>query len=348
MTKVVANTIIQTDTFAGWLDKTNELATEIRTSIVTTANSANVQFTGANTTGNAFVVGVFGASALSMLGDSNSDAFVRVIPNGETDSANTSGNLVFQSETVFNANLYANSINVDIEGNVVSNGTNFDVTATLIELNGAVANVESTTTNFNGTDAVFYANVSSEAANVTFGNSAAATVMNIDQADLYVQSNATFQGSTLTVNASATFDTNTTFNETAIANTVDADTILVDTLSVGNSDIVGQSTTLDSSNATNETIESFAANTYYGAKIIVSGRHTNSTVTEVQSTEVLIVTDGTDVFMTTYGTLSTDVSNDFSVFDLDAEVSSGNVNLLANTGHANTKITVLSQLFKIQ
>lgn len=652
MTKSVANTIVQTDTFAGWIDRTNELATEVRNSIVTTANSANVQFSGANTAGNGFVVGVFGANTFAMLTDGNDDAFIRAIQNGETDSANSSGNIVFQSVTNFNANVFANNITVDIEGNVVSNGTNFSITtsqdldvtssnvvisategmsiatpdlvvsgnnvdlnstyanvsgtdlyvtsnvfveaanltigngavstdtsvdtatlsvsanatfsganvyangtefkvasntvingtvadvnanvdidnantninATTFFLGGTTANLNSTTVFVSGTTTnvssnvnilggTLYAsaNVEVEAANVTIGNTTSTGIVNVATQDFNVSSNVDITGSNLNVSAVADFSANVIVNsndffvdtsnqrvgvgtdspstivhvtgpgaqtvtfeggsanvlivansqsnfygsqnvviktagskhiklhangstaaaytamlaangnfgigntapaeklvvagqvratanvtlqdELTVNNAITANTLtltsnatlvdvtaeditantitltsnvtLQDSMSVNNAisantltvsgtidhaNVVilqSDTTTLDANTDTQEAIVTFAVATYHSARITVTGRHTNSSVSEVQMTEVLAVTDGTDVFMTTFGTLSTDVSNDFSVFTIDADVDSGNVRILANTSHSNTTITATSQLFKI-
>jgi hypothetical protein len=86
------------------------------------------------------------------------------------------------------------------------------------------------------------------------------------------------------------------------------------------------------------------------AKVIVSGKHSNTSVTENQITEVLMVNDGTDVFLTTYGQITTDDDNTGEdLFTLSANVDSGAMRLyVANTaGYANVHATGLSQGFKV-
>ena len=545
MTKQVANTVVQTDTFAGWVEKTNELATHMRESVVTTALDANSHVTGANTVGNAFVVGVFGASAFAMSTDSNSDAFIRAIQNGESDSANSSGNIVFQSDTNFNANVFANAVTVDIEGNVVSNGTSFSVTTTgntdieaanvVIKatatgtINAAALFVEGTTTNVSsnvnikGVNLFVSANVDIECGEILIGNTTSAGLVNVATQDFNTSANVDITGSTLNVSAIANFSANVIVNandfvvdtanqrvgigtatpstmvhvtgpgaqtvtieggsanvlivannqsnfygsqnvviktaeskhikfhangqtaaavsamlaangnfgignttpaeklvvagqvratanvtlqdELTVNNAITANTLtlnanatLEDSLSVNNSitantltliangtiqdslsvnnaidantvdvastlkvgstinhanDVYTSVTTMTTNNDsdTEEDLVRFAHATYQSAKITVSGRFVNASATEVQVTEALIVTDGTDVFMTTFGTLSTDAGNDFSVFTIDAEVEGANVHITvnhANTDVSNTKLIATSQLYRIQ
>lgn len=544
MTRQVANTVVQTDTFAGWVEKTNELATHMRTSVVTTALDANSHIAGANTVGNAFVVGVFGASAFAMSTDSNSDAFIRAIQNGESDSANSSGNIVFQSDTNFNANVFANAVTVDIEGNVVSNGTSFSVTTTgntdiesanvvikattIGTINAAALFVQGATTNVSsnvniiGSNFFVSANVDVECSEILIGNTTSTGIINVATQDFNTSANvditgtnlnvsaiadfsanvivnandfvvdtanqrvgigtnapsyllhvtgsgaqtihlagtsnvhivansqSTFYGesnvviktasskhikfhangstaaaytamlaangnfgignttpaeklvvagevratanvtlqdalsvnnsitaNTLTLNANGTLQDSLSVNNSITANTltlnanatlqdalsvnnaIDANTVdIAQTLKVGGSinhanDVYTSvsSITTNNDSATPENILRFAHGTYQSAKVTVSGRFVNSSATEVQVTEALVVTDGTDVFMTTFGTISTDANNDFSVFTIDAAVVGANVHVTANhanTDVSNTKLITTSQLYRIQ
>lgn len=540
MTRQVANTVVQTDTFAGWVEKTNELATHMRESVVTTALNGNSHVEGANTVGNAFVVGVFGASAFAMSTDSNSDAFIRAIQNGESDSANTSGNIVFQSDTNFNANVFANAVTVDIEGNVVSNGTSFSVTTTgntdiesanvVIKatstgtINVAALFVEGTTTNVSsnvnikGVNLFVSANVDIECGDILIGNTTSTGLVNVATQDFNTSANVDITGTNLNVSAVADFSANVIVNAndfvvdttnqrvgigTATPSTMvhvtgsGAQTVTIEggsanvlivannqsnfygsqnvviktaqskhikfhangqtaaavsamlaangNFGIGNTtpaqklvvagsanisgtatmadinaqDIVANSISINSGNGsfididaedigansltlsntaaladvtatsmnatslgltgglkvggsinhandvytsvssmttnndsdTEENILVFAHATYQSARITVSGRYASAGATEVQVTEALVVTDGTDVFMTTFGTISTDAGNDFSVFTIDAEIDGANVNITANhanTAVSNTKLITSSQLYRIQ
>jgi hypothetical protein len=221
----------------------------------------------------------------------------------------------------------------DITANTLtlsSNATLVDVTAD--DITAATITTTSTASLDGGIDvnsskmtvatsgAITTANTLSVTGSATFGNTIAVT------------NTATFSN-TITVTGDASFGNIETTGQVLIAN---------DVANWANS------VALDANTETQEVIVSFPFATYHSAKLVVTGRHTNSTVVEVQSTEALVVTDGTDVFLTRYGTLSTDINNDFSVFTINADINSGYVRVLANTSHDNTSITVLSQLFKIQ
>lgn len=549
MTKSISDIQATTDTFAGWLDKTNDILLEVRTSVVTTANSSNVSFSGISTSGNAVVNGVFTANAISLAGDSNSDAFIRVIPSGNTESGNTSGDLIIQSKSYFNANVYANNITVDIEGNVVSNGTSFDVTVSNIAsfdaddfyVTGTSANLNSTTLNITGTTTDITSNVVIESANVTIGNGSVSTATTVDTATLTVGANTTLNGTTLDLNANVDLDNTTTDinatnlivtgtvanvgsttinikgttanvdgtilnissntyvtganvtvdsaevtlngnvtvgNNTADAHTVTGNTTFNDSIDVtgqanvgglfqvtgnvvfydeltvnnavsvtntitvsdlssldGGIDVNGSNFTVTTAGAistvsnlgvagtltangnvtlgnnasdthsvygdtqfyhnvdvdgtltangnftvnskfdvdastgdltqgdqvvvsvdththvgaTAEVVASFSASTYKSGKLIIHGQDVNGANSEIQITEALYVTDGTDVFLTSSGTISTDPDNTDVVFTLDADVNGGNVRLKSTATYgADTKLVIHSTLFKNQ
>ena len=61
MSRSVSNVAISTDTFAGWLVKTNVLLDALTNEIVT----VNSTTAGANTTGNASVIGILAANIIS-------------------------------------------------------------------------------------------------------------------------------------------------------------------------------------------------------------------------------------------------------------------------------------------
>lgn len=86
------------------------------------------------------------------------------------------------------------------------------------------------------------------------------------------------------------------------------------------------------------------------AKVIVSGKHSNASHTENQITEVLMVTDGTDVFLTTYGQITTDADNTGEdIFTLSANVDSGVIRLYASNtaNYANVHVVGFSQGFRV-
>lgn len=67
---LTANVEHGTDSFAGWIAKTNQIIQEMGTSVVTTANVSQPNTTnGGTTTGNAHVSGILGANTVAVQGD---------------------------------------------------------------------------------------------------------------------------------------------------------------------------------------------------------------------------------------------------------------------------------------
>ena len=182
MTRQVANTVVQTDTFAGWVEKTNELATHMRTSVVTTALDSNTHVAGANTVGNAAIIGVLAADALAVTANSTNYGSLYVIDTANTEFGNTTGTLVVESVTTFNENVSVASATVDIEGNVVSNGTSFSVTTTgNTDIESANVVIKATVTGTINAAALF---VEGTTTNVSSN-------VNIKGQDLFVSANGT-------------------------------------------------------------------------------------------------------------------------------------------------------------
>lgn len=123
MSKSVANVVIATDTFEGWIVKTNILLDALSNEIITVA--ANT--TGAVTTGNGSVNGSLQATVL-VAGSQ--------LRGGEVSVANTltiTSNVVANSVSTFNANVIVNSV------------ANVYMTATSATVRGGQFNVTSNT-----------------------------------------------------------------------------------------------------------------------------------------------------------------------------------------------------------
>lgn len=88
-------------------------------------------------------------------------------------------------------------------------------------------------------------------------------------------------------------------------------------------------------------IDTFSATVGRTAKYLVQILNTNNT--RYQSTEILLNHDGTNVYMTEYGTI---VSGD-NLGVLDADISGGNVRLLITPTYANNRIRVYRTLLGI-
>lgn len=162
MTIPVANVDVTTDTFGGWIAKTNQLAAIISANTVTVDTTS----TGSVSTGNGFVNGVFGSNTL----------VASTIRGGSINTANT---LTISS-------------NVNITGTLVVNGTfaysAIDVATSLVPSTNNVYNLGSVTNTFN---TAFVTNINSNTANI-----ATANITSINATTL-TASNSTF----ITINA---------------------------------------------------------------------------------------------------------------------------------------------------
>ncbi len=126
----IANVNIAVDTFVTWLTRTNQIVESLRTEIVT----ANSQANGSLTTGNGFVIGIFGANTI---------VAPTAIRGGNVQSSNTlniisaslfSGNITINSTASFinsaanvsiiNSNTFVNATTTTIAGNTLAVSAN--------------------------------------------------------------------------------------------------------------------------------------------------------------------------------------------------------------------------------
>jgi hypothetical protein len=94
--------------------------------------------------------------------------------------------------------------------------------------------------------------------------------------------------------------------------------------------------------ATATLIDSFAPSDYRTAKYVISASGTNG----YQSVETLLVHDGTDAYITIYGSISSNVSAD--IIELSANINgvSGNVSVYATTNSASCVVNLVSSYIK--
>ena len=94
--------------------------------------------------------------------------------------------------------------------------------------------------------------------------------------------------------------------------------------------------------ATPTLIDSFAPSDYRTAKYVISASGTNG----YQSVETLLVHDGTDAYITIYGSISSNVSAD--IIELSANINgvSGNVTVYATTNSASCVVNLVSSYIK--
>ena len=129
-----SNIVAAYDTFAAWLDRTNQLGTDMYNYVVTTSNTAGPGLT----SGNAFINGYFGANVVYVAGSlqggtANTPGTLSIISNANisnTFSVGTSANVIITGTTITFAN---STVNTTI------NATSYSGTAANAALLGGVS-----------------------------------------------------------------------------------------------------------------------------------------------------------------------------------------------------------------
>lgn len=198
MSKDFTQVVIATDTFAQWLQLTNQMANAYKNVVTTATNTA-----GDTTAGNGFVSGIFGANTVVVNyemrgGDVDTAANLAIVSNVTISGANST----------FTSNVFVNSSNLTINtstfsvlgvggGNAVTISTNSTITNSVfisndltLRGNATVINVASFSNSVSVTGAVRMANTQSFVtdANVTIATSGANVVNAPNSAAIIVDS----------------------------------------------------------------------------------------------------------------------------------------------------------------
>jgi hypothetical protein len=321
-TYVGAN-VIATDTFSGWVDKTNQVRDDMGTIVVTvtTASSAEPNTTNAGlTTGNLAIQGVVTANTIA----------VSSVLRGGTVTSN--GNLTITSNALFTTTgnvefTAANNINVDANNLILSSNVTYDGATKSVRIDTANTTVN-TGAFFVNSNTVFSANVTMSGANTTIGD-AGTDVLNVAAAPTFT-ANATFTSNvlmsgantnltgTMTVgNLVVTGTTSLASNVSFFVNTATANTSTVYSVfeSQGNTvlgdtsadRLVVNANTLFSSNVTISGTTNVATLVANSKTIAVGGNITtaNSLTTSGNFALTLTQTGATNVTLPTTGTLAT-------------------------------------------
>lgn len=321
-TYVGAN-VIATDTFSGWVDKTNQVRDDMGTIVVTvtTASGAEPNTTNAGlTTGNLAIQGVVTANTIAV-----SSAL-----RGGTVTSN--GNLTITSNALFTTTgnvefTAANNINVDANNLILSSNVTYDGATKSVRIDTANTTVN-TGAFFVNSNTVFSANVTMSGANTTIGD-AGTDVLNVAAAPTFT-ANATFTSNvlisgantnltgTMTVgNLVVTGTTSLASNVSFSVNTATANTSTVYSVfeSQGNTvlgdtsadRLVVNANTLFSSNVTISGTTNVATLVANSKTIAVGGNITtaNSLTTSGNFALTLTQTGATNVTLPTTGTLAT-------------------------------------------
>lgn len=221
MAKSVANVNIATDTFAGWVGKTNVLLDAMTNEIVSVSNTTY----GANVSGNGSVIGTLSANTLSATvirgGGVSNTANVAFITIGIANST-VSSNVVI---TGYTANVSANALN--ITSNTVVNAASFTANVSTIGVYGNVSINSNTSHNFtlagntgtvNAKSLAISSNVNFTGANVIISTTNASITsanLTIDGGDLNLYSNVTLAADVFTSSANLDWNSSNVYINSA-------------------------------------------------------------------------------------------------------------------------------------
>lgn len=161
MAKPVANVATATDSFAGWITKTNVALDALANEIVTVDTSVS----GANVSGNGSVIGQLSANTLGA---------IRLIGGGVGNTANISTLTIgFSNSTItsnvvivgYTANVNSNTVNMN--SNLAFTGANLSISTSNVNITGGAVNIVSNTS-ITGSTLSSTSNTSLSGANLHF------------------------------------------------------------------------------------------------------------------------------------------------------------------------------------
>jgi hypothetical protein len=342
-----ANVDVTTDSFGGWINKTNLIINDMGTVVVTVASVAQPNTTnGAQTTGNSHIEGRFSANTL----------IAATALRGGTVS--TPANLVIISNTVFNESalvqISANTNLFDIDANnmVISSNVTFDGGSTkriLIdaanttvntgsffirsntEFTGVTANVGTTTLNVTANSIFSGANVYITSTNTTIGDAGTDGLTVNAVADF--NANVNIDGALTTINS-----TNTTIGDAG----TDKLNLIAESIFSANATFNGALVNITSTNTTigNAATDILNVNAVsdFNANVNIDGI-LSQTANAIFSGALVNITS----VNTTIGDASTDILNVNAVSDFNANVNVDGILTVANSATVSGTLTVNTQ-----
>lgn len=252
--------------------------------------------------------------------------------NGDTVSGNGSVNGTLSANVLATVTLRGGSVNSTANLSIISN-TN---------ISAAYVNVVANT--------LIYSNSTIAAA--VFGGNSVATNTTLNSTYLNINSNVAVVGTSHTLSGNVNVDTGTLFVDSA-ANRIGINTVSPNTeLTVNGSVYLTGSVThtlmkltansVTTSGLTQVVIDTFPTNAYRGGKYTVSVTDQVS-ATSFQTSEILIMQDGTSAYVTEYAVLR----NGSSLGTFAADISSGNTRLLFTPAVSNSNIKFARTLVSI-
>lgn len=297
-----------TDTFAVWVSRTNDIIDLIKSDVVTTsANSA-----GDTTTGNGFVIGIFGGRDLvaNTIGGGNVS-----ISNTLTVVSNTNftgGQINSVSNVYINsANVYTNTTSFRVVGNtyVITTGTNSNTISYVT--NGSFSTFDVTADNTSINSAVTFVK------GVIFSNTA---VFNSN-----VALNANTVANSINVSGNATFSANLAYSSYLINNSLNY-------INTG---------TYSFSGTSQVAIDTVPVATYRSVEYTL--QFTDSSSTSYHITKVILYHDGSNAFSVEYAQMF----NNLNLASISADINSGNLRLLVTPANSTTTVKFTRSLLTV-
>jgi hypothetical protein len=290
MAKSINSIVVATDTFSSLVTKTNQVISAMGSEVIT----ANTSVDGANTTGNTNLIGIFGANTIA----------VGTGLRGGT--VNAAANLTISSNAVFTGANAAFSANINVTNSATS------INSVAMYITGPTLTISSNTsftTNalFSGIRTTISGNAVFSGANTTLGS----TTTDVTSNTFTVTSN-TF---TLTA-ANTTVVSNTSFSGTLVAN---GNATFVGDILRGASGVKGKNVAVANSDIGATTgspivVYSWLMTEYKGGDFTSVVKNS----TDVRVSKFLIVTDGTNAYMTEYATLHSPTSANLGVYSVSS------------------------------
>ena len=221
-----ANIQPQFDTFAGWITKTNIIAYDMSTIVVTTDTTTN----GAITTGNAYVNGIFSANTFTVLndirgGNGSTPATLTISSNVAMSNAlgisigNSSINTTISSSNLNTTSVFANTASII---STLTVGSNVGLTTTTVFVGNSTTNSFINSTAFSSNSFIANSaltvgsNVGLTTTTVFVGNSTTNTIINSTS----VTTNAVVANASVSVGANVGLTPSTIFVGNATINTI--------------------------------------------------------------------------------------------------------------------------------
>lgn len=287
----VSNVTISSDTFSVWVERTNTL-TDLMTREVVTANSLS---TGALTTGNSFVNGIFSAQTFAVNvalrgGNVATSANLSVISNADFTGASVN---IASNVAIYDSNVYVNTASLNVVGGLANVTSNVSVTTTNASISAAVTHITGGTLNLTS-------NVSATQANITLNTTAITHV----GTSLFTGANVTVNGTVHAIAGNVAFDTATLFvdsvnNRVGVGNTAPDATLAL----TGTANVSGASrfaSTVDVIGAlTGSNTLAITGNTTLSNTLAVTGNATFSNTVSIANTVVINTDHVIDVYSNT-------------------------------------------------